>query len=324
MTNIQGEMMLNLSFRVLAIIKIKFSYFTSVLIERIQGLPYGGTMKDSLYLFFLLLTTCATLNAAPADFFATQEIQSQAPGAFALQPESFEFIKKVDGATLSQRDQLVSEIQKNKELNKAIQDWATLTIDEQIPHLRKIFELEIQVLNVQAPELIIGSDEIPGRAAFFDFDVEKPGEGRVLLNPKVLSGMDKYASLALLIHETRHSAQFQMAFPKKTEKVKESVFAEGFYKAFEAQKKLPVRTFCDFLTLLNEHEAFQFGNYVVGKLTHWKVNLSGMGTLASQYDKHGHIKLSLVDLIEKEPKKVLENFNELEKDHCKELGYCEK
>lgn len=282
----------------------------------------GGIMNISCYIFLLLFSACTSLNAAPVNFYATTAIQEQAPDAFALQPESFDFVKGIAASTLDHRNQLVKAIEDDKNLKEAIDSWESLGITEQVPHLRKIFALEIKTFGVEAPELIIGSTEIPGRAAYFDFDMENPGPGRVLLNPEVLEGMSKYASLALLIHETRHSAQFQLAFASKTTAT-EAIFAKGFKASFDAQKKLPVRTFCDFLTLLNEYEAFQFGNYVLGKLTNWKVDLKDMGTLASQYNSHGHLKLDLSRLVTTDPADVLSKFNNLEKSQCQELGHCE-
>lgn len=92
----------------------------------------------------------------------------------------------------------------------------------------------------------------------------------------------------------------------ETKKLRDKI-AKGFKASFFAQKdaSLGVRSFCDFLTLLSEYEAFQFGNYILGKLTNWKVNLSDMGTLASQYDSHGHSKLDLSELIKNTNRKRL-------------------
>ena len=47
---------------------------------------------------------------------------------------------------------------------------------------------------------------------------------------------------------------------------------------------------------MNEYEAFQYGNYVLGKLTHWQVDMLNMGTFASQFDNQGLLKLDLIAL----------------------------
>ena len=74
-----------------------------------------------------------------------------------------------------------------------------------------------------------------------------------------------------------------------------------------------IRSFCDFLTLNNEYEAFQFGNYVVTVLTHGQVDTLGMGTYASQYNKDLSLKIDLPSLFEEGANDVLEKFNLLEK-----------
>jgi hypothetical protein len=251
-------------------------------------------------------------------FFANADIQAKAPEAFALQKEASVFVREIEKKSLAERDALVQAIQADSELKNAVANWQVFTIEQQIPYLRRVFDLEVKVLGIRPPELIIKSGIING-PAYFDFDPTKPGTGRVLLNPDALKKEEnQYASLSLLIHETRHSAQFQMAFPVDPS----SPFSVGYEAAFIAQKSLKGKlSFCDFLTLLNEYEAFQFGNYVVGKLTNWKVDMVDMGTFASQYDSHGHLKIDLKKLTnEVGQDRLLERFNELEKIQKDILG----
>lgn len=267
----------------------------------------------------LILALWAAPLLAHDKFFANRDIQDQAPGAFALQKQAVAFVHRIDQATRPERDALVDAILAEPELKDAIARWRDLTIEEQIPFLRRIFQIEVKVMKIAAPQLVIQSGIIPG-PAFFEFDPTQPGTGKVILNPAALAKEeDKYASLSLLIHETRHSKQFQMAFPAGGDF---SPFAKGYEAAFVAQKTLKGKlSFCDFLTLLNEYEAFQFGNYVVGKLTEWKVDMPGMGTYASQYDGDGKLKLDLVKLShEVGQDNLLEAFNDAEKAQKELLG----
>jgi hypothetical protein len=67
------------------------------------------------------------------------------------------------------------------------------------------------------------------------------------------------------------------------------------------------------LTLLNEYEAFLFGNYVVGRLTDWRVDMIDMGTFASQFDSSGALKIDLEKISrENGGGNILEPFNRLE------------
>ncbi|SFD38396.1 hypothetical protein [Pseudoalteromonas denitrificans] len=130
--------------------------------------------------------------------------------------------------------------------------------------------------------------------------------------------MDKYAALAFLVHETRHSYQFQLGNTRL-----KSALVIGYKNAFEVQKlsKAGTLSFSDFLTLLNEYEAFMFGNYVIGKLTHWKVDQSKLGTYASQFNKNSSLKINLLKL-HKSTKNdsVLLQFNQLMKAQKEYLG----
>ena len=272
----------------------------------------------------LFVTLFAFAATALADglsrFFANDSVQRARPEAFVLQPESRHFLHALEGDSAQAREALIAGIRARAALARAIRDWEKLSIEEQIPHLREVFALEVAAMGITSPELVIDAKAIPGRAAFFEFDVTKPGPGRVLLNPDELRGMHKFASLALLIHETRHSAQFQRAFAEPN-----SVQGRAYRAAFEKQFDGTVKSFCDFLTLNNEFEAFSFGNWVVGRLTNWQVDMPDMGTFASQYDGQGRLKIDLPQLAESTQGATLtEKFNEAERTQCELLGACEK
>ncbi len=162
-----------------------------------------------------------------------------------------------------------------------------------MPFLERIFQLEWQSFGIAPPTLIIDEISYPGKTVYFDFDPEQPSSGTVYLHPSKISKMGPYAALAFLIHETRHSYQFQLAnAPQK------SVLQHHYWHAFKAQKAAAPGTlsFADFLTLVNEYEAFQFGNYVVNNLTEGKFNQDSMGTFASQFDETGSLKIDLPKL----------------------------
>ncbi|MBX3017887.1 MAG: hypothetical protein KF767_08360 [Bdellovibrionaceae bacterium] len=274
-------------------------------------------LKKVLFVFLFALTTPSF--AADSPFFANESVQRRHPEAFVLQPEAQSFVRNLEDETRLLRDALVAAIAGDPTLREALKTWETLSFDEQLPHLRRIFDLEVRLMGITAPELIFDAQRIPGRAAYFDFDLKSPGAGKVILNPDVLAKMEKSAALALLIHETRHSAQLQLAFSPAWAS---SPAARSYRAAFTAQTT-DIRSFCDFLTLANEFEAFQFGNYVLGRLSDWILDLTDMGTFASQYDATGKLKLDLNQLRDNgDPRSLLEKFNEAETEQCQLLGYC--
>jgi hypothetical protein len=243
-------------------------------------------------------------------FFANAELQKQAPEAFALMPEAAGFHKALDNS--AERAAVVSALKGMPE----IASFESLEWPDKEKVMRKVFAKECEALNMTPPELVIESGAIPG-PAFYDFDLEKPSPGTVTLNPEALDKIDNgYAPLLLLLHETRHSAQFQRAFLQDGEK---GPVEEGYRAAFTAQRKLSGYSFADFTTLLNEYEAFQFANGVMEKLTQGRVDTVGMGTLAGQYSDGGALRTDLKLLFDELPHEaILDVFNELEKKHYAE------
>lgn len=268
-----------------------------------------------LALSHTMLLAVPMATSAQDNFFANAKIQSQSPKAFAIQPASKAFIDIQIAQTRNDADKLVAAILANKPLKQALSKWQTLSIDEQIPYLKEIFKLEYQTQGYQAPNLVIDNHSYQrngeARTVYFDFDVNKPSNGTVYLNPEKLEKMGPFAALAFLIHETRHGYQFQHAF-----KHSQSIAGKAYKAAFTAQQKSPSGSlgFCDFLTLNNEYEAFQFGNLVVGKLTQWQASQKGMGTYASQFNEDESLKINLKALHnDSATDSVLERFNTLEK-----------
>lgn len=263
-------------------------------------------LSVSLLFGLLQLGGIPSVQAA-GSFYATQKLQSQAPQAFALQPEARAFVLAAQSKTITDANKLVKLILADDDLVTALSHWEQLSINEQIPFLRKIFALEYSSMGIEQPKLVIDNHSYPNRMVYFDFDIshfspsnvsnnDSLSTGTVYLNPDKLATQDKFASLAFLIHETRHSYQFQLSQQANTS-ANDVILAAGYMAAFNAQKSLTGFGFSDFLTLLNEYEAFQYGNYVLGQLTHWTLDLTGMGTFASQFDQHGQLKIDLADLM---------------------------
>ncbi|MCL1050587.1 hypothetical protein L2755_13250 [Shewanella abyssi] len=263
-------------------------------------------LSVSLLLMLVQLGVMPSVQAA-GSFYATQELQSQSPQAFALQPEAQAFILAAQAKTIADANRLVELILADDGLVTALAYWEQLSINEQIPYLRKIFALEYRSMGIEQPKLIIDNHSYPNKMVYFDFDVshfapsqrsniDSLSSGTVYLNPDKLATQDKFSSLAFLIHETRHSYQFQLS-QQVNNSANDAIFASGYVAAFNAQKSLTGFGFSDFLTLLNEYEAFQYGNYVLGQLTEWRLDLIGMGTFASQFDHQGQLKIDLADLM---------------------------
>lgn len=259
-----------------------------------------------------LAFTLPAFAAEPHRFFANAGVQAQAPAAFALQPEALPALTAIEEAAPQDTTAFLVAIEAQPELKAAVRNFPSLAAAEREAALRQLFALEVSVLGIEAPELVIMEGATPG-PAYFDFDLAKPGPGKVILNPAELAKLDPYASVSLLLHETRHSAQFQLAQKESTPR------ARGYLAAFKAQKELSIRSFCDYLTLLNEYEAFRYGNYLLGALIGFENRLKDMGTWASQFAPDSR---PLIDLpaLHRSGGSVLEKFNELEKAQLIELG----
>ncbi|OUR95814.1 hypothetical protein A9Q84_15040 [Halobacteriovorax marinus] len=247
-------------------------------------------------------------------FYANHSIQDQKPAAFALNSKSSAFVLEVSHSSTIEADRFINMLRENQSLIEKIESFASLTAVEQVPVLKEVFALEVKALEIKAPKLVI--DLTYERAAFFEFDVNSNEPGVVYINPLITFKDSKYAALSLLIHETRHSAQLQLAQNENRE-----VLGSAYHQAFVAQKFFTGKLgFSDFLTLNNEYEAFLFGNYVMNKLFMGRVDLIDMGTFASQFNEAGDLKIDLSYLHLHHSESVLETFNELEKVQAKLLG----
>lgn len=268
----------------------------------------------------LMLPSLAFGEALNPKFFANRDFQDQFPGAFALQSESQEFVVSSLSQTFADADTLVSEVQQRPWLDRSISRFPHLNENQRLFVMRTLFDLQSELAGTAAPELVL--DNEAKQAAFFDFDLVRGGPGRVILNPKELfKDTNPYAALMFLIHETRHSHQFQQA--QKLTQVAPST-AQAYSAAFAAQKRVFDQSlkisFCDFLTLNNEYEAFLFGNYVMEELTAGTVETKDMGTWASQYVPGEGLRIDLPKLFQEAgAPNVLDAFNELEMTQYKEM-----
>ena len=275
-------------------------------------------MKFLLVLALMTSMSTDLLAETPnPKYFANDKVQRLAPLAFALQIEASAFHKASKEISIKERQALVHLINSNPELKNNILGFKDLDWTKKEEVLREVFLKEVQSLNIKAPILIIDSKTIKGQA-YFDFDINNPTPGTVILNPEELAkDSNALAPLLLLIHETRHSAQFQMAFLNGDS---HNPIAASYKAAFIAQKEhaKEIVSFCDFLTLVNEYEAFQFGNYVVSSLFNGNADTLGMGTYAGQYHPDMTLKIDLEEIFKRyesgeNKRSILSIFNDLER-----------
>jgi hypothetical protein len=248
-----------------------------------------------------------------SSFFANHTIQAQAPKAFALNSESKRFISVAKIKAIQAGTKFIRELTMNKNLYLSVMNYEHQSIEEQIITLREVFKFEIKTLGIKSPKLVI--DLNYKKAAYFEFNLTDESNGVVYINPKITYDENRMTSLSLLIHETRHAAQLQMAKLSPN-----SVEGSSYRQAFIAQKKnLKGLSFSDFLTLNNEYEAFLFANYIFYKLFIGKHEMIEMGTFASQFYQNGAIKIDLNELHNLEHD-VLNTFNKLMIKQKEQLG----
>lgn len=246
----------------------------------------------NIFLAVAFISFSPLSQANPDKFYANPDLQSQAPAAFALTESNKLWLKDAHHKREQDAHRFFDALKKEDKLFNSLRKWQSLSFEQRMKLLPSVFQIECQVLEMVCPELVINNSLYPTRAVNFVFDVRFPGSGLVFLNPDKLKDMETYAPLAFLIHETRHAYQFQLGFSQ------ESLLARGYKAAFTAQAELSGYSFSDFLTLLNEYEAFQFGNHVIGLLTDWRIDMPNMGTFASQFNAKGQLKINLIELPE--------------------------
>lgn len=257
----------------------------------------------------------------PARFFANPEVQALACGAFAVQAQSVGPLEDIESISVEHRKMLVAAIRTDEGLMGEVSGFGTLGWPRQRAVIERVMKLQCAVFGCAVPPLVVHDGEAGHGPAFFEFDPDRPGTGVVHLWPLALAEESSpHAALMFAIHETRHSWQFQLAFPGRHGCPAPTVGA-AFAAGFRAQKALKGKlSFCDFCTMHHEHEAFTTGNYVVGALTGWTADTRGMGCWSSQFDGAGRPRIDLVALArEVGPEALLSAFNEREKGQFQEM-----
>lgn len=284
-------------------------------------------MRIASYLLFFLILQL-NIQSCPFDdnhelysFYANKKIQNHLPSAFALQGESKLFVFKATNISIQHARLLILNLRNDKVLYQKILNYAHLSIEEQIPVLKKVFEIEVSTLGIESPNLIIDTNY--KKAAYFDFNLDDNKAGIVYINPLKTYKENPYSSLSLLLHETRHSYQIQLV---KKHRKENNIFVKAYRDAFYAQKNLKRESFSfsDFLTLNNEYEAFLFGNYILNQIYRGRVDIKNMGTLASQFRDNGKIKLDLRELHHHSKDNIINGYNKRAAVQAKILGISEE
>lgn len=196
-------------------------------------------MKKSLIATLVLL--CAGQSVAnEAAFYANADKQAEAPQAYALSEQNLAWLEQAHKQRAKDAVALVEVLKQDKDLYQALENWQSLSFEQRMALLPRVFEIECQTLGIVPPTLVINNTLYPSRAVNFVFDIRFPGSGLVYLNPDKLKDMEVYAPLAFLLHETRHAYQFQQANNQK------SVLAKGYLAAFKTQSTLSGASFSDF------------------------------------------------------------------------------
>lgn len=264
----------------------------------------GFLVTSSLACFSAL----AQVNLDP--FYANAVVQLANPRAYALTKPAIRF--HAASKHTQEKERVVAQLRLNRALAKQIKTFETLSYDKQVKTLEAVFKALVRAMGIPAPTLLLekGPQE---RIAYFDFDPALGGTGTIYIDPGHLLA-DPYETLILLIHETRHSAQFQLSQTQIP-----NALAKGYKEAFRVQHQIFESgtriSFCDFSSLLNEHEAFEFANYVVNRLTGGKVNRIEMGTMASQFNEKGEPHLDVLQLLQttRSDEETFQTFNDLMK-----------
>jgi len=232
----------------------------------------------------------AQVNLDP--FYANAVVQLANPRAYALTKPAIRF--HAASKHTREKERVVVQLRLNRPLAEQVKNFETLGYENQVKTLEAVFTALVRAMGIPAPTLRLEKGP-QGRIAYFDFDPALGGTGTIYIDPGHLQ-VDAYETLILLIHETRHSAQFQLSQSRIP-----SALAKGYQEAFRVQHQIFQSgtriSFCDFSSLLNEHEAFEFANYVVNRLTGGKVNRIEMGTMASQFNAKSEPHLDVLQLL---------------------------
>lgn len=242
-----------------------------------------------------------SLGGLSTSIAAHASVESVAPLAFVLTPDSASFVQALATTAEPQRVELASRLAADTTITSAISNWSRAGASGRLAVLQRVAQIEGQVMNAQVPTVKeeTSANAPAGMLAFFQ--AESGGVGTITIYSNAIASGGGYLALSMVVHEMRHAVQYQLVNASDSQlTADERTLATGYRTAWDAVNQLggeSVLSYGDYVHLAVEFDAFQAGNEVATLMSKGSFDQRGSGFVDTQYTKAGTPQLDLTTLM---------------------------
>lgn len=233
---------------------------------------------------------------------AHPSVQLAAPHAYSLTSQSRAFVKTLTDVMTPLRRSLAERLKADATVTKGLAAWDSSTNAARLTVLKRIATLEAEVMGCAVPTVALATakPEEAGLKAYFQPD---SSAGGIVIFTDALTRDGKYAAVSMIVHEVRHSAQYQLAATSQRSlsslDADRRALAAGYMEAWDVLNKLGSEAdlaYGDYVHLNVEFDAFQTGNAVATMLSGGTYDALGFGFVDTHYTAVDTPKLDLLAL----------------------------
>lgn len=268
-------------------------------------------IRSSLVAIALFLSGCGTLNlpgvttpaaqttavssAADAqslggltnDVAAHPSVQLAKPLAFVLTAQARPFLAALEAKVVPMRQTLAERLAADATVSTGLSGWDRAATDAKMATLTRVAQIEAEVMGCAVPAI---AKKVPTAADTGLMAYYQPaafGAGTITLYTTTLAQKSKYVAVAVMVHEMRHAAQYQLFTASNSQDADTATLADAYEAAWSATEDLGGQSqlaYGDYVHLNVEYDAFQTGNQVAALLAEAANQTPGLGFVDMQYD----------------------------------------
>jgi hypothetical protein len=248
-------------------------------------------------------TTLASdsLGGLSSSVAAHASVESVAPLAFVLTPESAPFVQALTAVAEPQRLELARRLEADTSISNAITSWSRIGASGRLAALQRVAKIEGEVMGAQVPTVQEETSANAPAGMLAYFQAEAGGVGEITIYANAIASGGGYLAVSMVVHEMRHAVQYQLVnADPSTLTADQRTLATGYRTAWDTVNALGGESklsYGDYVHLAVEFDAFQAGNEVASLLSGGRFDQRGSGFVDTQYGANGSPSLDLATLI---------------------------
>jgi hypothetical protein len=228
-------------------------------------------------------------------------VESIAPLAFVLTPESGPFIQALADVAEPQRLELAQRLKADGTITNAMANWSRAGSSGRLAVLQRVAAIEGEVMGAQVPPVQEETSANAPAGMLAYFQAENGGVGTITIYSNAIASGGGYLAVSMVVHEMRHAAQYQLVNADQAKlTAQQRTLATGYRTAWDTVNALGGESslsYGDYVHLAVEFDAFQAGNEVASLISGGSFDQRGSGFVTTQYGASGTPNLDLTTLI---------------------------